>query len=134
MAVRKKRVRRRKKRYHTGTYVSTKTGQACKYRSGWELEYLKWLDAHLMVRTFGYESVKIPYVSNLRTGKLRNYFPDFLVEFTDGSKQLVEIKPSKRLVQAGVKKKLEAAERWCQAHGVSLVVLTERELKVMGLL
>ena len=130
----KKRRRRRKKRYHTGIYVSLKTGQQCKYRSGWELKYLEWLDSHAEVATYGYESVKIPYVSNVRTGKIRNYFPDFLVEFKDGSKQLVEIKPSKRVKQATVQKKLCAAGLWCRVHGVTLVVLTEIELKVMGLL
>lgn len=129
-----KRKRRKKKRYHTGVYVSTKTGQACKYRSGWELVYLQWLDAHAAVKTFGYESVKIPYISNVRSKKLRNYLPDFLVEFTDGSLQLVEIKPKRRVPQATVQKKLKAAQSWCQEHGVTLVVLTEVELKVMGLL
>ena len=129
-----RRRRRRKKRYHTGVHVSTKTGRHCKYRSGWELAYLHWLDAHAMVKDFGYESVKIPYVSNLRTGKVRHYYPDFFIEFTDGSKQLVEIKPKKRLSQANVQKKLKAAQEWCQAHGATLLVLTEVELKVMGLL
>lgn len=134
MAAIKKRKRRRKKRYHTGVHVSTKTGQHCKYRSGWELSYLKWLDAHAAVTTFGYESVKIPYVSNIRSGKLRNYLPDFLIEFNDGSKQLVEIKPKRKVAQSVVQKKLKAAEIWCREHGVTLVVITEVELKVMGLL
>lgn len=133
-AVRKKRARRRKKRYHTGTYVSSKTGQECKYRSGWELTYLRYLDSHAEVRSFVYEGVKIPYVSNLRSGKLRTYYPDFYVEFNDGSGQLVEIKPAKRVHQAVVQKKLKAAEQWCRERGVALVVLTEVELKVMGLL
>ena len=133
MAIKRKK-RRRKKRYHTGTYVSFKTGAECKYRSGWELAYMKWLDAHAEVVHFGYEAVKIPYVSNLKTGKVRHYFPDFLVTFKDGSKTLVEIKPKKRVSQLAVQKKLKAAEVWCQAHGASLQVITECELKVMGLL
>lgn len=130
----KKRRRRRKKRYHTGTYTSTKTGKDCKYRSGWELAFLKWLDAHAAVKDFMYEEVKIPYVSNLRSGKVRHYYPDFYIEFTDGSKQLVEIKPKKRVSQVAVQKKLKAAEVWCLEHGARLVVLTEVELKGMGLL
>jgi hypothetical protein len=134
MAARKRRRRKRKGHYHTGTYTSTKTGQACKYRSGWELAYLAYLDGHAAVKDFGYESVKIPYISNVRTGKVRNYFPDFLVLFVDGSQQLVEIKPKRRVSQVKVQKKLKAAEVWCREHGVTLVVLTEVELKVMGLL
>ena len=132
--IKKKRRRRRKKRYHTGVHVSAKTGQACKYRSGWELSYMQWLDAHAAVRTYSYEAVKIPYVSNVRTCKLRNYLPDFLIEYVDGSKQLVEIKPKRKVQHVTVQKKLKAAELYCRAHGISLVILTEVELKVMGLL
>lgn len=128
-----KRKRRRKRRYHTGVYTSIKTGQKCCYRSSWELKYLQWLDAHDEVLTFGYEGVKIPYISNLKTGKLRTYYPDFWVEYVDGRKQLVEIKPKKRLTQARVQKKLKAAETWCQEHGAVLVVLTEVELLALGL-
>lgn len=135
MAAKKvKRRRRKKKRYHTGTYISSKTGQECKYRSSWELSYLRFLDSHAEVRSFVYEGVKIPYISNLRTGKVRHYFPDFYIEYNDGSKQLVEIKPQRRVPQAAVQKKLKAAEVWCLERGASLVVLTEVELKTMGLL
>lgn len=132
--MKKIRRRRKKKRYHTGTYTSLKTGQACKYRSGWELAYLRWLDAHIEVKSFMYEGVKIPYVSNTRTGKVRHYFPDFYIEFKDDSKLLVEIKPKRKLLQANVQKKLKAAEGWCSDRGVQLVVITELEMKSLGLL
>lgn len=126
----------RKKRghYHTGTHVSSKTGQECRYRSGWELLYLQHLDADPTVVTFTYEATVIPYVSNKRTGKLRKYYPDFLVDYVGGRRVLVEIKPKKRLEQARVKKKLDAAREWCGAHGVTLEVITEVELRQLGLL
>lgn len=130
----KPRKRPRKKRYHTGVYVSTKTGQHCKYRSGWELKYLVWLDSDPNVIDFGYEALKIPYVSNLRTGKLRNYLPDFFVKYFDGTSQVVEIKPKRKVMQATVQKKLKAAEGWCKANGSTLVILTEVDLKALGLM
>lgn len=130
----KRRRRKKKGHYHTGTHLSTKTGQACKYRSGWELAYLQHLDQDVMVASFEYEGLIIPYVSNVRSGKLRRYFPDFLVSYVDGTRRLVEIKPSKRLAQAAVAKKLRAAEAWCREHGVTLEVITEVELRAMGLL
>lgn len=129
-----KRKRRKKKRYHTGVYISTKTGQHCKYRSGWELQYMQWLDAHVAVKSFVYEGIKIPYVSNLKTGRLRNYFPDFYVEYIDGSLQLVEIKPKRKLANNTVQKKINAAVLWSQAHGATFQVITEVDLKTMGLL
>jgi hypothetical protein len=95
---------------------------------------MQWLDAEPTVITYGYETVKIPYVSNLRSGKVRNYYPDFLVELADGKKILVEVKPQNKLTQARVKKKLAAAQVWCSEHGASLQVITEVELVSMGLL
>lgn len=92
------------------------------------------MDDNDKVVSFQYEQVKIPYVSNVRTGKLRNYLPDFLVTYVDGSQHLVEIKPKKRLEQVKVAKKLKAAELWCREHGVTLEVVTEIELRAMGLL
>ena len=129
----KRRKRKRKGHYHTGVHTSPKAGE-CKYRSGWELSYMQYLDGEATVASYTYEQVKIPYVSNVKTGKLRNYFPDFLVVYVDGVQKLVEIKPSKRVTQVKIQKKLKAAETWCSEHGVTLEVITEVELKVMGLL
>ena len=129
-----KRHRKRKSHYHTGMYVSTKTGKSCKYRSGWELLYMQWLDVNVDVRAWSYEGVIIPYVSNVRSKKMRRYFPDFLVEYKDAHVELVEIKPAKRVHQANVHKKLMAAGDHCRAHGWSMVILTEIELKGLGLL
>jgi hypothetical protein len=126
--------KRKKRRYHTGIHVSPKTGQECRYRSGWELAYLQHLDADPGVVGYRYEDVKIPYVSNVRAGKVRHYWPDFLVQRTDGQQLLIEIKPKRKLDQDRVQKKLRAAEAWCQAHRVTFQVLTEVELKLLGLL
>jgi hypothetical protein len=95
---------------------------------------MQYLDDCSEVVSWSYECVKVPYLSNQRTGKMRTYFPDFLVEYVDKRVELVEVKPSKRLTQARVQKKLEAARGYCNAHGLTLVVLTEKELKGLGLL
>lgn len=129
-----KKRRRRKKRYHTGVYVSTKTGKECRYRSGWELSYLQHLDADPSVVSFAYEELAIPYVSNVRTGKLRRYYPDVLVDFIDGTQKLIEIKPKRKLDQVKIVKKLKAAREWCRVHNVTFEVITEVELKAMDLL
>jgi len=128
-----KKRRKRKGHYHTGVHVSTKTGQECKYRSGWELLYMQYLDVDPNVISYEYEKMFIPYLSNKKTGKLRKYYPDFYVVRKDGN-FLIEIKPSKRVSQAKVKKKLDAALIWCSEHSVTLEIITERELKLLGLM
>ena len=129
-----KKKRKKKSRYHTGIYLSKKTGQECHYRSGWELKYLEYLDNEPTVKSFEYESFFVMYVGNLKTGRLRKYIPDFLVEYVDGTKKLVEIKPGNKLDNLKVMKKKEVAEQWCKEHNATLEMVTEVELKVLGLL
>lgn len=131
--VKKKKTRRKRRgHYHKGLHVSPKAGD-CNYRSGWELNYMNWLDTNPDVLKYSYEKTIIEYVSNKKTGKLRKYYPDFLVDY-DGRQELIEIKPSKRVTQIKVVKKLKAAEEWCKTHGVAFKVITEKELKVLGIL
>ena len=65
----KKKKRRRKSRYHRGEYTSVKTGQLCKYRSGWEQKYMEHLDANPDVVEWSYEKLIIEYISNQKTKK-----------------------------------------------------------------
>lgn len=137
MPVKKARKRRRRKKgrghYNRGLHVSPIAGE-CKYRSGWEVKYMVYLDSDPQVSTWSYEKLVIEYVSNQRTKKIRKYYPDFQVEYKDGSKVVVEIKPSRRLDQAKVVKKIKAAQSWCQSNNMTYKILTEIELKDLGLL
>lgn len=137
MPVKKARKRRRRKKgrghYNRGLHVSPIAGE-CKYRSGWEVKYMVHLDSDPQVSTWSYEKLVIEYVSNQRTKKIRKYYPDFQIEYKDGSKVVVEIKPSRRLDQAKVVKKIQAAQAWCQSNNMTYKILTEIELKDLGLL
>lgn len=130
----KKKRKPRPKRFKTGTYVSTKTGQEIKFRSGWELNFAQYLDNDASVVSYVYEGVIISYITNLRSGRLRKYFPDFLVERADGTRLLVEIKPKRFMPRAVNKKKWEAAKQWCAEHDAEFLVLTEDELKDMNVI
>jgi hypothetical protein len=92
------------------------------------------LDENPDVSSWTYEKLVIEYVSNQKTKKIRRYFPDFYVEFSDGSKKVIEIKQKRKLEQAIVKKKTTAAQAWCETFGATYVILTEIELKNMGLI
>lgn len=93
-----------------------------------------YLDGNEKVVSYQYEAVKIPYVSNKKTGKTRNYIPDFLINWEDGLIEVVEIKPKKKLASAIVKKKILAGESWCITNGLGWRVLTEEGLKALGLM
>jgi hypothetical protein len=117
MAIGKKR-RKRKRHYKTGIYNSPKCKTPIKYRSGWELEVAKYLDFDVNVIEYGYECVAIEYVANIRTGKVRSYYPDFLISYKDGLVKLVEVKRKDKLNDPKVLKKAEAAEKWCEKKGI----------------
>jgi hypothetical protein len=128
-----KKKRKKKRGYHRGLYVSPIAGE-CKFRSSWEEKYMKYLDSNVEVSKWSYESFFIEYLSNKSTGKTRKYYPDFLVEMKDGSKFVVEIKQKRKLEQLIVRKKTKAAEEWCVTHGATYKLLTEIELRQLGIL
>lgn len=131
--VAKKPKRRKSRRAKRGIYESKKGGQV-NYRSGWELEFAQWLDAAPDVVSFEYEKLVIAYVSNAKSKKMRKYYPDFAVTYTDGRLEIIEIKPSRRVHQARNMKKSLAAGDWCRVNGAIYKIVTEVELKALGLL
>ena len=93
-----------------------------------------YLDSDDNVAKYWYEPFAIVYVSNVRSKRLRKYIPDFLVELVSGAKKLVEVKPKKRLAAAKVIKKIQAAREWCAVNNVQFEIVTEDQLKALGLL
>jgi type III restriction enzyme len=84
---------------------------AAVFDSDWERQAAEFLDDHSSVRAWVKNDrlgLAVPY---RKEGIARRYFPDFLVELTDGDKLLIEIKG--QAGDASIKK--AAAERWCRA-------------------
>lgn len=52
------------------------------------------------------------------SGRVRSYYPDFLVQMEDGSYQLIEVKGDNKIDDAVVKAKAEAAEEMAVASGM----------------
>jgi hypothetical protein len=129
----RKRKGKSKRRYNRGIHISPIAGE-CKYRSGWEQKYMIHLDEDPTVVTWSYEKLAIEYISNQKTKKTRKYYPDFQVEYRDGKKVVIEIKPSRKLGQMTVVKKIRAAMSWCAARDLTYKILTEIDLRDMGLI
>lgn len=123
----------KKKRFHTGTYVSIKTGKEMTYRSSWEFQFMKKLDSDPTVKTFQSEGLIIPYLKSPKS-KVSKYFPDFIVEYVDGRTVMYEIKPERFMERRINLKKWEQAILYCQRKGWTFSVLNESDLKDMGLL
>lgn len=57
--------------------------------------------------------------------KFRTYNPDFLVEYTDGRIEIVEMKGGHLIKNPETKKKKEFADKWCEARGIKYRILTK---------
>ena len=133
--------------YQQGSYQPKNTEKYIgkhipKYRSGWELQFMRMADNHPNILAWASESHRIPYVHPI-TGKRTNYVPDFFVVYVDkdGKRhaELVEVKPSGQTVgnargqydqaQAVINQaKWAAARAFCQHHGITFRVITEKDM------
>jgi len=124
-----KKKKTRKPKFKQGTYTSTKTGKAIKYRSGLEEKVYKILDQHDNVLSFYAEPFKVPY---LHQGHAHDYIPDLFITFMDGHKELWEVKPSSQTTLEVNKNKWEAAKEACKVRGWKFEVYTEKRIEQLG--
>jgi hypothetical protein len=73
----------------------------------------KWMKRH---------GISIPWIDSQKHA--RRYVPDFLVEYTNGQKALLETKDPSRLDTDEVKRKRKAAEIWCKKRGMEYIIAT----------
>lgn len=113
-----------------------------RYRSGWELKFMRVCDTHPNIIAWASESHRIPYVNPL-TQKSTVYVPDFFIVYEDktGTRkaEFIEIKPAGQIMgnARGAQQKAaavvneakwQAAKTFAARQGVGFRVLTEHEL------
>ena len=121
-------------------YVGTKKPR---YRSGWELGFMRFCDTNQHIIQWASEAIQIPYRHPL-TGKQTIYVPDFFITYRTKNNtvraELIEIKPKKqsvveskmsskdRAVVAINYAKWAAAEAWCRRQSITFRVITEDQM------
>lgn len=94
-----------------------------KYQSDLERKMMVRLEADPTVRKWmKRHGITIPWVDGQK--HMRRYCPDFLVEYTDDRKALLEVKDPSRLDSDDVKRKRKAAEIWCKRRGMHYSLAT----------
>lgn len=111
-------------------------------RSLWERVVCKFCDDHPDILKWSSEEIAIPYLHPIEK-KIKNYYPDFLIQFNQNGKLctwMVEIKPKKQtfLKENASKKekyvwavnmaKWKAAEIYCVKNNIEFKIMTEKEL------
>jgi hypothetical protein len=119
-------VKTRKPKFREGWYHSTKMNQSFFYRSGYEAKVFELLDSWNGVLAYTVEEFKIPYIFE---GKQHEYIPDIFVAYTDGSKEVWEIKPATQTSLEKNKAKWHFAENACKERNWIFRVITEKEIE-----
>ena len=98
---------------------------------------MQYCEAQALITLWGYECIEIPYVYSVDK-KVHRYYPDFYVEFKDGRKFIIEIKPENQATgKGGLYNKLcyvknvdkwNACKAFCDAKGMEFKVVTEKDL------
>lgn len=114
--------------FKKGEYFSEKLGRSVVYRSSWEERVYKHLDIQQDILIFQEEPLRILY-KDPASPQHRNYIPDILITFKDGTRKLVEIKPSCFLDAAINQAKFTAAREYCQKRNIIFEVWTENEIQ-----
>ena len=78
-------------------------------------EVAKWVKRH---------GISIPWIDP--RGRRCSYRPDFLVEFTDGRKAIIEVKNPALMDSPAVMRKESAAREWCRKRGMAYQIATIR--------
>lgn len=118
-----------------------------RYRSGWELSFMRFLDSNEHILQWASEPMAIPYRHPL-TGKMTNYVPDFLITYRTRDNtikaELIEIKPKKqsvieskmsskdRAIVAINYCKWDAASKWARNNGLTFRVINEDQMFANG--
>lgn len=111
-----------------------------KYRSGWELRVMMFLDNNQHITRWASEAISIPYKNPL-TGKQTIYIPDFFVvyenKFHQIKAEIIEVKPKSQTSLKEAKSrqdqahaivnqaKFAAAMAYCKYHGYVFRVISE---------
>jgi len=93
------------------------------YDSLLERDYMVELEHNPLVKSWTKKhNIKIPYKF---FGFNRNYLPDFLVEYKDGTKEIHETKGLSLLFKLSTKLKRETAEEYCAKLGWKYKLVTK---------
>lgn len=108
------------------------------YRSGLELQFINYCEQCPKIKKWASEPMKIPYFSRLNN-KEANYYPDYIIENSDGKRCIVEVKPYNQTMKPDATDSRWAKENWiknndkwfaakkyAEDRGMKFIIVTEK--------
>ena len=111
--------------FHKGTHFSKKLNKGVVFRSSWEERAFKSLDVNDNVIDYAPEPFSLEY----HYVQKRNYIPDILVTYKDGTQKLIEIKPEYFVGDKKNQAKFKAAKKFCKERNIIFEVWTEKTIR-----
>lgn len=108
-----------------GYYFSSKNQKEIYYSSSYELKSYQILEQLSKVKSYDRCHYYLEYKFEDR---IKNYIPDLLVVYTDGTKEIIEIKPQNLINNSKNQAKFKAAEDYCKSNNTIFSIWTEQEL------
>lgn len=118
--------------YKSGYFTSHRQNKKeIYYASSYEQKALNILETSSQVANFDRYKGRVPYIKP-STGLEHNYLPDFIVEMTDGSTKVIEVKAKWQLSEIDTRAKLEQAEKYFNEQGIKFEVWDEDVLEELN--
>lgn len=121
-------IKGKKTNYNSGWFFSNKLNDKIHYRSSYELRVYNILEKVENVINYIVEPFRVPYKFN---GIIKNTVPDILINYYDGNKELVEIKPTVFVETPIVLIKIKALWKYANKKGWSFNVWTEDYIEAL---
>jgi len=115
--------------YNDKSYISIKFGKIY-YKSKYELNFIKSCEENDSIIDLKFEPFYIEYQPDCEL--VRKYYPDFLVYYKDGTRELVEIKSYFSINDPTVPFKFEAAEKFCKEHNIKWTVYVGEDFELVN--
>lgn len=109
--------------HRNGYHISPKCEKAF-YRSSYEKKAFMILDEMENVKNYEVEKIRIPYWNPLEKTQAI-FIVDVIVEFNDGSKKAIEIKPMVWIKSLVNESKIDALKLWCDKENVTCEIWNE---------
>lgn len=112
----------------TGAIHSIKQNTLVQFESSLERDFISILEFDNKVSKYYEQPITIKYFDN---NIKRTYTPDFWVEYSDGIREVIEIKYLKDINSANEKTKIKHQEAYnfCYKNNLTFKILTEKEIR-----
>jgi len=109
-----------------GRIYSNKNMSNIYYQSSYEKRFIELIEQDDNIKAYYRPKFEIRY--SLDGLKIKRYYPDFILEYFDDCREMIEVKPLKLINDEKVLAKAKAATEFCNENNMRYRIVTEKDL------